>query len=90
MGLGIPPLKMKIVLESNPLKSTTLVGRLGVASPPDHPLTSHPMGAPPILRAEIPDFGGLDSSRTRFCYTPHFAMTIGVVFSCPEEICWRF
>ena len=28
MGLGIPPLKIKIVLESNPLKSTMLVGRL--------------------------------------------------------------
>ena len=30
MGLGIPPLRIKIVLESNPLKSTMLVGRLGV------------------------------------------------------------
>ena len=30
MGLGIPPLKIKIVLESNPLKPTMLVGRLGV------------------------------------------------------------
>ena len=30
MGLGIPPLKIKIVPESNPLKSTMLVGRLGV------------------------------------------------------------
>ena len=29
-GLGIPPLSIKIVLESNPLKSTFLVGRLGV------------------------------------------------------------
>ena len=30
MGLGIPSLKIKIVLESNPLKSTMLVGGLGV------------------------------------------------------------
>ena len=30
MGLGISPLKFKIVLESNPLKPTMLVGRLGV------------------------------------------------------------
>ena len=30
MGLGIPPLRIKIMLESNPLKSTMLVGRLGV------------------------------------------------------------
>ena len=34
MGLGIPPLQIKIMLESNPLKSTMLVGRLGVPSPP--------------------------------------------------------
>ena len=33
MGLGIPPLKFKITLESNPLKSTVLVGRLGVVPP---------------------------------------------------------
>ena len=31
MGLGIPPLQIKIMLESTPLKSTMLVGRLGVA-----------------------------------------------------------
>ena len=30
MGLGIPALKIKIVLESNPPKSTMLVGRLAV------------------------------------------------------------
>ena len=30
MGLGTPPLRFKIMLESNPLKSTMLVGRLGV------------------------------------------------------------
>ena len=30
MGLGIPPLKIKITLESNPLKSIMLVGRLAV------------------------------------------------------------
>ena len=30
MGLGIPPLKDNIKLESNPLKSTMLIGRLGV------------------------------------------------------------
>ena len=30
MGLGIPPLWIKIMLESNPLKSKMLVGRLGV------------------------------------------------------------
>ena len=33
MGLGIPPLRIKIMLESNPLKSTMLVGRLGLLSP---------------------------------------------------------
>ena len=32
MGLGIPPLRIKIMLESNPLKSTMLIGRLGVVS----------------------------------------------------------
>ena len=32
MGLGIPPLKMKILLESNPLKSRTSVRRFGHAS----------------------------------------------------------
>ena len=32
MGLGIPPLNIKIMLESNPLKSTMLVGRLAVLS----------------------------------------------------------
>ena len=30
MGLGIPPLEIKIMLESNPPKSTMLVGRLGI------------------------------------------------------------
>ena len=30
MGLGISPLWIKIMLESNPLKSIMLVGRLGV------------------------------------------------------------
>ena len=30
MGLGIPTLKFNIMLESNPLKSAMLVGRLGV------------------------------------------------------------
>ena len=31
MGLGIPPLTIKIVLESHPLKSTMLVRRLAVS-----------------------------------------------------------
>ena len=30
MGLGIPPLQIKTMLESNPPKSTMLAGRLGV------------------------------------------------------------
>ena len=30
MGLRIPPLSIKMMLESNPLKPTMLVGRLGV------------------------------------------------------------
>ena len=30
MGLGIPPIKFKIMLESNPLKSRILVRRLAV------------------------------------------------------------
>ena len=30
MDIRIPPLKIKKMLESNPLKSTMLVGRLGV------------------------------------------------------------
>ena len=30
MGLGSPPLQVNIMLESNPLKSIMLVGRLGV------------------------------------------------------------
>ena len=33
MGLGIPPLKIEIVLESDPPKSTMLVGGLGVLIP---------------------------------------------------------
>ena len=33
MGLGIPPLKIKIMLELNPLKSIMLVGRLTVRAP---------------------------------------------------------
>ena len=32
MGLGNPPLQLKVMLESNPLKSRTVVGRLGVAT----------------------------------------------------------
>ena len=36
MGLGIRPLKIKIVLESSPLKSTMLVGRLAVQPFADH------------------------------------------------------
>ena len=32
MGLGIPPIQIKIMLESNPLKSTMLVGGLGVTT----------------------------------------------------------
>ena len=32
MGLEIPPLSIKMMLESNPLKSTMLGGRLGVVS----------------------------------------------------------
>ena len=31
MDMRIPPLKLNIMLESNPLKSTMLVGRLAVA-----------------------------------------------------------
>ena len=31
MDMRIPPLRIKIMLESNPLKSTMLVGRLGVS-----------------------------------------------------------
>ena len=34
MGLEIPPLRIDIVLESNPPKSTMLVGRLGVIQTP--------------------------------------------------------
>ena len=33
MGLGIPALRIKITLESNPLKSTMLVGGLAVDVP---------------------------------------------------------
>ena len=33
MGLRIPPLRINNVLESSPLKSTMLVGRLGVTGP---------------------------------------------------------
>ena len=32
MGLRIPPIEIKIMLESNPLKPIMLVGRLGVGS----------------------------------------------------------
>ena len=32
MDMRIPPLNIQIALESNPLKSTMLVGRLGVSS----------------------------------------------------------
>ena len=33
MGLGVPPLEIKMMPESNPPKSTMLVGRLGVSLP---------------------------------------------------------
>ena len=36
MGLGIPPLNIKIMLESNPQNSRILVWRLAVASPLVH------------------------------------------------------
>ena len=44
MGLGIPPLKNKIMFESNPLKSIMLVGRLAACAAP----------APLSLRAVSP------------------------------------
>ena len=36
MGLGIPPLQIKITLESNPLKTIVFVGRLGASPGADH------------------------------------------------------
>ena len=40
MGLGIPPRTIKIMLESKPLKSTILVGRLGVTPTRRRPRSS--------------------------------------------------
>ena len=34
MGLGIPPIKLKILIESNPLKSRIVVRRLAVGLVP--------------------------------------------------------
>ena len=36
MDMRIPPPRIKITLESNPLKSTMLVGRLGIDPTPNH------------------------------------------------------
>ena len=48
MGLGVPLLTIMIIPESSPLKSTMLVGRLGVQDPPASASTA-PAGerAPP-------------------------------------------
>ena len=43
MGLGIPPLQIKIMFESNHLKSTMLVGRLGVLAREGSALLDTPM-----------------------------------------------
>ena len=40
MGVGIPPLKIKILLESNPPKSRISVRRMAVARPPCSPAPS--------------------------------------------------
>ena len=62
MGLGIPPLKIKIMLESNPLKSIMLVRRLAVrdaATCPASPV--HPQAVPPNGTSLLPHrvFSGL-------------------------------
>ena len=49
MGLGIPPLNIKIMLESNPLKSVMLVRRLAVQPSPqasDEPSLKEPVWQP--------------------------------------------
>ena len=53
MGLEMPPLNIHIImLESNPLKTTMLVGRLGVRALGDH--------ACPVVRRE--GMGGMPTS----------------------------
>ena len=57
MGLGIPRLRITIMLESNPLKPTMLVGRLGVgtdlALPDLRPLARRRRTPPPHLSLYI-------------------------------------
>ena len=67
MGLGIPPLRIKFLLESKPLKSRILVRRLAVpptAGPPAC-LPARPGGARPRRRLRLE--GGLSCRSLRGC-----------------------
>ena len=65
MGMGIPRLKIKIVLESSPLKSPMLARRLGVLR--SRPANDATQGAGYwmiILECCVP---GLKGSKTKLC-----------------------
>ena len=53
MGLGIPPLKINIMLESNPLKSIMLVQRL---------TETYQVGAHRVFEVALSDRGSLSDS----------------------------
>ena len=63
MGLGIPPLNIKILLESNPLKSRILVRRLAVFPLPKKSQASEPH-APTTTKTHPWRFHGLRSLST--------------------------
>ena len=61
MGLGIPLLKLKIMLESNPLTSIICVRRLAVAGPANSALsfTRRPPTAGFLIKTKQPCIEGL-------------------------------
>ena len=66
MDVRIPPLKIKILLESNPPKSRILVGRLAVSRrrrPPRRPPRSH--GTPSETAPPVPVAQGRQEGRRR-------------------------
>ena len=75
MGRGIPPLRIKIMLESNPLKSTMLVRRLAVAAE----ARPRPRGGP-AGRRRRPTPSGADGCR--FCCDryAHIYMCVRIMY----------
>ena len=58
MDMRIPPLQIEMMLETNPLKSTMLVGRLGVPQSPKESPRAHrrvPQSTAPSNEADMID-----------------------------------